>query len=92
MKTLISTSVASLCCVALYSCASIDSAEHYATTGEKLYAENCYGCHREAATLNEPKEFIHKTIHYGGKGMPSFEESLSEAEHQQIIDYILSQR
>ncbi len=92
MKALISMTVASLCCVALYSCASIDSAEHYASPGEKLYAENCYGCHREAATLDEPKEFIHKTIHYGGKVMPSFEESLSEAEHQQIIDYILSQR
>jgi len=92
MKTLISTAAVSLCCVTLYSCASINTGEHYATTGEKLYAENCYGCHREAATLDEPKEFIHKTIHYGGKVMPSFEESLSEAEHQQIIDYILSQR
>ncbi|MEA3303499.1 MAG: cytochrome c [Pseudomonadota bacterium] len=92
MKTLISTAAASLCCAALYSCASIDSGEHYASTGEKLYAENCYGCHREAATLNEPKEFIHKTIHHGGKIMPSFEESLAETEHQQIIDYILKQR
>ena len=92
MKTLISTAAVSLCCVALYSCASINTGEHYATTGEKLYTENCYGCHREAATLDEPKEFIHKTIHYGGKVMPSFEESLSEAEHRQIIDYILKQR
>jgi mono/diheme cytochrome c family protein len=92
MKTLISTAAVSLCCAALYSCASINTGEHYATTGEKLYAENCYGCHREAATLDEPKEFIHKTIHHGGKVMPSFEDSLSEAEHQQIIDYILKQR
>ena len=92
MKSLICTTVLPLCCVALFSCASLDTAEHYATAGEKLYAENCYGCHREAATLDEPKEFIHKTIHYGGKVMPSFEESLSETEHQQIIDYILKQR
>ena len=92
MKFFINTTIFSLCCAALYSCASLDNAEHYATAGEKLYAENCYGCHREAATLDEPKEFIHKTIHYGGKVMPSFEESLSEAQHQQIIAYILSQR
>ena len=92
MKTLISTTIASLCCVTLFSCASIDSGEHYASTGEKLYAENCYACHREASSLNEPKAFIHDTIHDGGKNMPSFEENLTEAEHQQIIDYILSQR
>ena len=92
MKTLISTAAASLCCAALYSCASIDSGEHYTSTGEKLYADNCYGCHRDASSLHEPKSFLHETIHDGGKNMPSFEESLSEAEHQQIIDYILKQR
>lgn len=92
MKTFISTAAASLCCLTLFSCASIEDAEHYASTGEKLYADNCFGCHREASSLHEPKAFLHETIHDGGKNMPSFEENLTEAEHQQIIDFILSQR
>lgn len=92
MKILISTAVASLCCMTLFSCASIDSAEHYTSRGEKLYTDNCFGCHREASSLHEPKAFLHDTIHDGGNNMPSFEKNLSEAEHQQIIDYILKQR
>ncbi|MEN8214200.1 MAG: cytochrome c [Pseudomonadota bacterium] len=92
MKSLISITTLSLICVTLFSCATMELGESYGSTGHKLYAENCFRCHREATTLNEPEDFLLETIHDGGRNMPSFEESLSKAEQRQVVDYILNQR
>lgn len=91
MKLLSNTAAVSLCCLALISCTSMYSGIQYDSPGHKLYRDNCYRCHREARSLKEPEAFLLETIHDGGKNMPCFEESLSKAEQQQIVDYILSQ-
>ena len=92
MKSLIWTTTTALGCAALLSCAGMHNGAQYDSVGHKLYAENCYGCHREASTLNEPESFLLETIHDGSNNMPSFEKILSESQQRQVVDYILTQR
>ncbi|WP_167367236.1 c-type cytochrome [Solemya elarraichensis gill symbiont] len=86
MKTIFLLLPATLLSAALASCASIKSTQP--NVGAILFEENCQRCHRYAEDLREPKEFLKRTVHYGGMDMPSFQSVLTLEEEDALATYL----
>ena len=75
--------------------------------GEEIYAAVCARCHADnltgglgpalvgpdARSLDRPEEYFVRSVERGiGSRMPSFGGTLTEAQIQRVVDYILSQQ
>jgi mono/diheme cytochrome c family protein len=72
-------------------------------SGEEIYNARCSSCHRQdfsggigpalgpgSDAVDRPREYYEVTIRTGKGRMPSFRSSLSEAQIDRVIDYIIA--
>ena len=72
-------------------------------TGEEIYNARCASCHRQdfsggigpplgpgSAAVDRPREYYEVTISAGIGRMPAFRSTLSEAQIDRVIDYIVA--
>lgn len=86
MKTIFLLLPATLLSAVLASCATNESKQPI--DGATLFEDNCQRCHRYADDLREPKDFLKRAVHDGGRDMPSFQNVLTLEEEDALATYL----
>ena len=79
----------------LFSCSEDNSTNNKISMGAKVFSNTCSSCHDSGMGPNlnfntlELSDIVHK-VTYGESGMPSFRNSLSDKEIEDVAYYIYS--